>query len=199
MGMPEGYKKGIELSNRSGKVDFKKLKENGYECILLRHSYRKTIDTAFELYYDQAKENEFEISTYHELYGINEYYIEDETKFYNEEMNKLELDFPCGFIYNDNALNNARNKIDYLNDENILHFKLNMLSSTVKNFNKDKMYYFTYEQTQLPVFELVKELLPLWYYRNTKLYDKTECKIWQKRVNNEVEGIQNVAGIFYKF
>lgn len=200
--MPERkFPKGIVLTENSGKVDFEIIK-NDFDFVLMRTSYRSLIDQYALIYYEDCKKNNIPVHFFHDTWG-----------HYNEHLNKeitfiktLPFDFTNSYFcirYTDEALLKAKSDISYLNEANILNHELTTL---VKFINKlepiistsNLVFYMRHYMINEPQYNYVKQIMPLWYYRNSKTFDETKCIFWQKRYNDTVPGVQNKAGIVYK-
>lgn len=66
-------KKGLDLSYYQGNIDFDQVKASGIDFVILRQGYRKTTDSKFFEYVQQAREAGIWIlGVYHFAYGLNE-------------------------------------------------------------------------------------------------------------------------------
>lgn len=85
-------KKGIDISYHNGSIDFKKVKASGIEFIILRSSYRQTVDAKFHEYVKQIKEVGIPIlGVYHFSYALNEAQAKKEAEFCIAQVEKAGL------------------------------------------------------------------------------------------------------------
>lgn len=74
-------KKGIDISEHQGRVNFNSVKSSGVEFAIIRSSYRNSTDERFFEYIKECKRVGIEIiGTYHFLYGLNVKEVKDEAK-----------------------------------------------------------------------------------------------------------------------
>jgi GH25 family lysozyme M1 (1,4-beta-N-acetylmuramidase) len=86
-------KKGIDISKWQGNVDFAKVKADNIEFVILRSSYRKTVDPKFYEYVKGCKENGIPIlGVYHFIYALNNDQALEEAKFCVEQFRAAGLD-----------------------------------------------------------------------------------------------------------
>lgn len=88
--MPE--KRGIDISRWQGDVDFGKVKASGISFLILRSSYRLTVDPMFHTYADGAKAAGIPVyGVYHFSYALNEEQAQQEAAFCISEVEKAGL------------------------------------------------------------------------------------------------------------
>lgn len=85
-------KKGIDLSVWNGTIDFRKVKEDGIEFVILRSSFRHTVDSRFFEYVKGCQENGIQIlGVYHFSYAYNVAQATSEAKFCTDLIEKAGL------------------------------------------------------------------------------------------------------------
>lgn len=85
-------KKGIDISYHQGKIDFKKVKNDGIEFVILRVGYRDKVDSKFFEYIDGAKNAGIQIlGVYFFSYALNIDQVKDEVKLCIDTMKKVGL------------------------------------------------------------------------------------------------------------
>lgn len=196
MGIEEN--KGIEIRVNSFKCDFKTISENGYKYALLEHSESTKQNINFEYNYSNALENGLQVGLFHLSKAENVNEVKIECDRISKLLNKYPSTLPTGIRLHDIA----KRKIELQTELGSYNYEftkqLEIYMSFVPYIKNDVMFYIRHEQTLLENFNLVKNILPLWYYRNTKKFDGTNCLIWQKRLSDTIPGVQGKAGVFYK-
>lgn len=85
-------KKGIDISNWQGNVDFSLVKNNGVEFVIFREGYRNSTDKRFLTYTEQAKKVDFPIiGVYHFSYALNVEQALEEARFCVNNVKKAGL------------------------------------------------------------------------------------------------------------
>lgn len=98
--------KGIDVSRhqRAGKVNFKKLRELGYDFVMIRAGYGKILtqkDTAFDSHYNAAKAAGLYVGAYHYSYAVNVAEAKQESDCFLKWIEDKELDYPVAFDIED--------------------------------------------------------------------------------------------------
>lgn len=98
--------KGIDVSKhqKAGNVNFKNLKNLGYDFVMLRAGYGKVLsqkDSAFESHYKAAKEAGLHIGAYHYSYATTVSEAKQEAKCFLTWIKDKELDYPVAFDIED--------------------------------------------------------------------------------------------------
>lgn len=84
--------KGIDISYHQGTIDFKKVKNDGVDFVVLRSSYRQSADTKFLEYVKGCNKVGLEIrGVYHFIYALNEQQALEEAKFCIKQVVKAGL------------------------------------------------------------------------------------------------------------
>lgn len=84
--------KGIDISYYQGNVDFSKVKAAGINFVILRSSYRKTVDTRFFEYVKNCQKEKLPIKgVYHFIYALNNQEALAEAKFCVSQVEKAGL------------------------------------------------------------------------------------------------------------
>lgn len=79
-------KKGIDISKWQGFIDFPKVKAAGIEFVIVRSSYRQTVDPMFYEYVKGCRESDIPVlGIYHFLYALNEQQALAEAEFCVEQ------------------------------------------------------------------------------------------------------------------
>lgn len=193
--------KGIVINEESGKVDFSIIKKN-FDFVFMRTSYRSLLDQCAIIYNEDCQNLSIPLFYYHDTWAQNEHQVAKECAF----IQTLPFDLTTqnfGIRYTDQAQTKAMAENAYLHNGNITDHKYRIITSFIPNItpkvnSKYLIFYMKYTDIIDPRFNLIKDITPLWYYRNTKSYDNTKCVFWQKRLSAKVEGVQNKAGIIYK-
>lgn len=98
--------KGIDISRhqRAGEVNFKKLRELGYDFVMIRAGYGKILtqkDTAFDSHYNAAKAAGLYVGAYHYSYAVNAAEARQEADCFLKWIGDKELDYPVAFDIED--------------------------------------------------------------------------------------------------
>lgn len=98
--------KGIDLSHhqKAGSVNFKRLKDAGYEFVILRAGYGKHLsqkDKAFESHYRAAKDAGLKIGAYHYSYATSVSDAKKEAKCFLQWIADKKLEYPVAFDIED--------------------------------------------------------------------------------------------------
>lgn len=193
-------KMGVIISNRSFDVDFSRLKNDGFSYALINHNVGRYKNPNLEYHYKNAYDNGFKVSLYHESNGMNPHDIKRECTRIIEKINEYQVDFPVGITLTDLSAEYVRRNFDtdFGIENAALNYRINLMTDFLPFINSDVMFRLRRDEITKEVYKIVSENLPLWYYRNTKTYDKTKCVIWEKRTSDKIPGVQGTAGIFYK-
>lgn len=85
-------RKGIDISKWQNNIDFGKVKNTDVEFVILRSSYRQTVDPKFFEYVEGCKKNNITIfGIYHFIYALNDEQALAEAKFCIEQLKKAGL------------------------------------------------------------------------------------------------------------
>lgn len=91
-------KKGIDISNHNGEIDFSKLKEQGIDFAILRTGYGQKFprqyDKKFEEYYAQCKKYGIDVGAYHFSYALTEEAVLKEADFMLEILQGKQFEYP---------------------------------------------------------------------------------------------------------
>lgn len=86
-------KKGIDISYHQGNVNFKKVKADGIDFVILRSSYGQTLDKKFISYAENCKKNNLDIlGVYHFIYALDNDGALANAKFCVEQVEKAGLE-----------------------------------------------------------------------------------------------------------
>lgn len=109
--------KGIDISKYQpdGSIDFKKLKSEGYEFVILRAGYGKMLyqkDTAFENHYKKAKAAGLKVGAYHYTYAKTVEEAKQEAYCFLTWIKDKKLDYPVALDIEDGSIQNlGRDKL----------------------------------------------------------------------------------------
>lgn len=121
-------KKGIDLSYHNGNIDFHKVKKSGIDFLILRSSYRNSVDKKFHEYVAQAKEAKIPIyGVYHFSYALNGEEVLKEAELAAEQVKKAGLgkDTYIFFDFEYDTVKKAKVKgVDLTKDDCNEHTKL---------------------------------------------------------------------------
>lgn len=106
------YKKfGVDISSHNGNVDFKKLKDNGVDFVILRCAWGTNKDTNFESNYKKAKENGLGVGAYIYTYALNLKDAEEESKYVHNILKNKKFDYPVYIDQEDVGNYKRKNKV----------------------------------------------------------------------------------------
>lgn len=109
--------KGIDISKYQpdGSIDFKKLKSEGYEFVILRAGYGKMLyqkDTAFENHYKKATAAGLKVGAYHYTYAKTVEEAKQEAYCFLTWIKDKKLDYPVALDMEDKSIQNlGKNKL----------------------------------------------------------------------------------------
>ena len=200
------YKLGIDVSHHQGKIDWDKVKADGYDFVILRIGYRgygKTgslnKDKLFETYYNEASEAGLEIGVYFFAQAINEAEAIEEAQFVLDILEERPLDLYV--VYDPESILDDEARTDDVSGEQFTQNTLAFCNYISENSNYNSMIYanmlweaFKLDLSQLkdfPIWYADYEALPqtpymfvFWQYSNTGRVDgvngDVDLDIWMK-------------------
>ena len=114
-------KRMIDISHHQGNIDFKKLKDENVEYIILRISYgTKFIDRKFYEYLEQCKNFDFKIGLYYYSLALNPEQIKKECDYIHNIIKNISFDLPLFIDIEENEFLSLDTKIQ---DEMLKTFK----------------------------------------------------------------------------
>lgn len=189
--------KGILIEEKSMQIDFEKLANDGFKHAIIRLTVRGIINENIEYYYNSARKYGIKTSFSHLSYAKNEYEVSKEADKINTVINNYDHELPFGIELEDSVTRYLRHIPDFENNGFVIVNRLQLMFGFIPKIDKNLMFRLRYDEIKHLHFEALKTYMPLWYYRNTKTYDGTDCVIWQKRRYDKIDGVQGNAGIFY--
>ena len=170
--MSEIIYKGIDLSKINGVVNFKELKNGGYNFVILRAGSGDHSDSKFEEYYQQAKESKLEIGCYWSSHATSLNDIKEETKTFLETIKDKKFSFPCYIKFSDNRTFKC-NKAE-------LTSMVNNWSTTIKSVGLIPGFYTDYKKVNK--FNMSEIYCEKWLSKCSKYIDDyvtDEWSLWQ--------------------
>ena len=195
---------GVDLSKNSGKVDFKFLKENGIDFVILRLGSRGyesgvvTLDESFVANITDALNAGLEVGVSFFSQAVTVQEAVDEAMFVVSNLVPYQIHYPVVFemehITNDDA------RIDILNEEDKTEIAQAFLS-TIENEGYRALLYG--DKSWLLTELLPEELLPEY---DVMLSDQStipdypyQFRLWKYAVNQEIDGVENDASYIISF
>jgi len=161
------YSLGVDLAHHCGKVNWKKVKEAGYDFAILRIGYRGygkdgslNKDRQFERNYEKARQAGLKVGAYFFAQAINKKEAAEEARFVLDILNGRPLDLPL--CYDPESIPYAKARTDKVSGK---QFTKNTLEfcERVKEAGYEPMYYCNL-MWQAKKFDLKKLChMPLWY------------------------------------
>lgn len=190
---------GVDLSEHNKEVDFKKLKDQGIEFVILRLGWRGYqnpiihLDSRFEEYYKKAKEANIKVGVYFFSQAINEEETIEEANFVIETLKDKKIDmyvaYDCETIDDDKARTDDLSKHQTtLNARAFLN--------TISKEGYDPLLYTNLVWIRYHYdFQILSEY-PIWYaqYSRNPQY-KGKYIIWQYASEMIVDGISGEDGV----
>lgn len=179
-------RKGIDVSKWQGQIDFKKVKDDNVDFVIIREGYGKKdpkqIDKKFKENYQKAKDVGLDVGVYHYSYADSESDARLEAQFCLENINGMKFEYPIVFDIEDKEqlkLNN-RQRTDIVKAFCEEVEKAGYYAMFYCNLNwLDK---YLYAEELVPKYDL---WLAQWYVNQPEY----TCGMWQYSSTGRVNGI----------
>jgi len=189
---------GIDVSVWQGDIDFNKVKEDGAEFVIIRMAYSDTdtpivLDTKFKQNLKRAKDAGLKVGVYIYTSANSKEEAIKQAKFIRKNLNKVKLDFPIVFDFEEWSDFNSLN----MNSHDLLE-RVNEYKSIVEKDGYDMMIYgskWYLENVWLP------NDYDTWLAHYTDETDyQGEYKLWQLCSDGIIDGIDGYVDfdIYYK-
>ncbi len=180
----------IDLSYHNGTVDFKKVKADGVEGVILRAGYgQTTVDKKFKTYIKDAIKNGLHIGIYWFSYAFTLAAAEEEAKLCLKTIKEFKdhIDLPVFFDWEYDSMNYA-NKHGVNPDKNLITSLNKKFCEIIEKNGYAAGVYFN-EDYRKRFIDLDKlKGFATWYARYTSVAQK-KYDIWQKSSEGKVAGI----------
>jgi hypothetical protein len=190
---------GIDISACQQKVDFKKLKESGYDFVIIRAGfgkYTKQKDTMFESHYKGAKDAGLHIGVYWYSYALSEADAKQEAEVCNTIIKGKKFDFPVFYdIEEQSTFAKGAKTVDAI---------ANTFCKTMENYGWFCGIYGGQDLAENYLSETTRNRFAFWYaaYLKQPRY-KGQYGIWQNGVagdviSNNPNNVKEVPGVVGK-
>lgn len=183
---------GLDISSHQGEIDFKKLKEQGVEFVMIRVGYgynsKYTLDKNFKKNIEEANKNNIKVGIYFYSYAKTNKEAINDAKWVLKQIKKYKVDLPIAFDWEEWA---------NFNEYNLSFFGLtNMADVFIKEIEKngyDGMLYSS--KTYLDNIWLENDY-DIWLAQyNNKITYTGDVKMWQICDNGKIDGIDKTVDI----
>ena len=183
---------GLDISSHQGEIDFKKLKEQGVEFVMIRVGYgynsKYTLDKNFKKNIEEANKNNIKVGIYFYSYAKTNKEAINDAKWVLKQIKKYKVDLPIAFDWEEWA---------NFNEYNLSFFGLtNMADVFIKEIEKngyDGMLYSS--KTYLDNIWLENDY-DIWLAQyNNKITYTGAVKMWQICDNGKIDGIDKTVDI----
>ncbi len=186
----EKYKRGIDVSEHQGDIDWTKLSNDEISYVFIRASYGNNVDSCFMQNYEGAKSMQIPIGVYHYLYATTKEEAIEEANYLLSTINGLDFDLPIFLdIEDDSLMHLSRSELTTI----VLAFL-----DVIENAGYDVGYYTNYLTliTKLNYSNL--KSYPLWIasYSNM-IVDFYQADYWQYTNKGTLEGINHDVDFNY--
>ena len=191
---------GIDVSAWQGDIDYKKIKENGCEFVIIRMAYSSNIneDLKLDMHYKEnikkAKKAGLKVGIYFYTNAASKKEVKKQAKFILKNLKKTKLDFPIAYDFE---------SFGNINDYNVNTHDLDELFITFKNEVKKKGYDAMLYSSKyyLEKIWLNNSNSKVWlaHYTNETTYEG-KYKFWQLSNTGNINGIYGDVDIdiYYK-
>ena len=191
----DDYVLGIDVSHHQGKIDWNKVKANGYEFAILRVGYRgygKTgslnKDKLFETYYKEASEAGLKIGVYFFAQAINEAEAIEEAEFVLDILEERPIDLYV--VYDPESILDDEARTDDVSGEQFTKNTLAFCNYISENSDYKPMIYanMLWEAFMLDISQLKD--FPIWYADYEALPQTPYMfDFWQYSNTGRVDGV----------
>lgn len=188
------YMLGVDVSHHQGKIDWDKVKAEGYDFAILRIGYRGygetgslNADKMFESYYTQAKAAGLKVGVYFFAQAINEEEAKEEAEFVIDILDGRELDLPV--VYDPESILDDVARTDDISGEQFTQ-NTKTFCKTISENGYEPMIYanMLWEAFQLDLSQLTE--YPLWYADYEPVPQTPYAfRCWQYSNTSKVDGI----------
>ena len=199
-GLDYDYRLGVDVSYHQGDIDWKKVRDAGFEFAFLRVAYRGygqegrlVPDSKFTEYAKQAKEAGLDIGVYFYAQAISEKEAKEEADFVLGLLNGMELDLPV--VYDPESVLDAPARTDNIDGEQFTKNTI-IFCNTIKDAGYDNMVYsnmlweaFEFNFPQIASY-------PIWYadYESSP-QTPYSFEVWQYSNKGKVPGISGAVDL----
>lgn len=183
-------KKGIDVSEFQGIINWDDVKNAGIEFAILRAGYgQNNIDSQFTRNIEECKRVGMPIGIYWFSYALNEDMAKAEARYAVQAIEGYELEYPIAYDFEQASVNYCEN-----NGINVTEEFATQLVLAFCNEIRDQGYY-PINYTNLDFFNNMfnmEELknISIWYaYYNEYCNKRNSCGMWQYSQSGQVEGI----------
>ena len=186
--------KGVDVSHHNGKIDWKKVRKQGYKFAILRLGYRGygkdgtlNVDTEFQSSFKAARKAGMKLGVYFFSQAVNEEEAIEEAELTLTELNNSKLDLPV--FFDPELITNDTARTDGLSGKQFTANTLAYCNRIKEAGYQPAVYSNLYWEARLfDLYELRE--FPLWY-ADYQAVPQTpyDFKLWQYSESGNVEGI----------
>jgi len=196
---------GIDVSSHQGEIDWQKVKDSGVEFVFLRIGYRGyeqgllNADTAFEEYYNGAREVGLPVGVYFFSQAIDEREAMEEAYYVLEHIRGKQIDLPI--VYDLEDVDYAESRIEAIDAEQRTNNALAFCQKIEENGRTPMIYTnLSWSETYYDLYRIMN--YPLWFaqYNNLPGLDY-EFVVWQYSDHAEIDGIEELVdtNLYFNF
>lgn len=188
-------KKGIDVSEHNGTIDFNKVKETGIEFVIIRlgwigNKQNHTIDKKFEENYKKAKECGLKIGCYVYSYVETEEAMQNAIDWTKKNLEGKTLDYPIFLDVEDEQL-------EKLDNETLTNL-CKQFCERIQGFKTGVYANLNWFNTKLNVLDLEKYKIWLAEWTNSEKHSATfGVDLWQYSSKGKVNGINGNVDLNY--
>ncbi len=191
---------GVDVSHHQGSVDWKSVKDQGYDFAFLRIGYRGygnegslNPDRTFEKNYENARSSGLSVGVYFFAQAISEEEAIEEAEYVLKILNGRELELPV--VYDPESILDDEARTDDVTAEQFTK-NSRVFCNTIKENGYKPMIYsnMLWEAFQLDLGELTD--IPIWYADYEEVPQTPyDFEFWQYSNEGNVKGINGVADL----
>lgn len=186
-------KKGIDISEHNGSIDFGKVKNDGIEFVIIKIGWignknNHTLDKKFEEYYKNAKANGLKVGFYVYSYVENETAMLSAINWVKEKISGKSYDYPIFLDVEDSQISNLSKDL-----------QTKLCKYFCENFNNSGVYAsLDWLKNKLNVNELLNYKIWLAQWTNASMHSaKFKVDLWQYTSKGKVNGISGMTDMNY--
>ena len=197
-------RKGVDVSYHQGKIDWQKVKADGYDFAIIRAAYRGygttgslNIDSEFYTYVEQAHEAELDVGVYLFSQAVNVEEALEEADLMIQALSDITIELPV--VYDPELIRDSTARTDHVTGqqftENTLAFCRKIQEAGYQPMIYSNMIweseFFDLEQlAEYPVWYADYELIPQTHY---------DFCFWQYSESGQVDGITGIVDLNIQF